>query len=479
MTNKHILLTLVLFTLSFFVSKSQTSLTSNLEKHVYTLASDSLQGRAAGTIHAQKAANYIINEWTDSDTDIHPDTTFMYSFGENDKYQNIVKIITGNDEKLKNEYIVIGAHYDHLGVKKGEIYNGADDNASGVATLIELGKALKKNQSNLKRSVMLVAFDAEEIGLVGSKHFINHTSATDMDIKLMFSIDMVGWYKASGAVNYAGTGTIKNGKELLKNPNLIPAGLNVSVKNFERSIFTATDTQPFAIKGVPTLAVTTGTKSPYHKPEDDAHLIDYEGMTLITEHLINLIGHIANDTEFNASGKIAKKHRENQLFTFGITGNLGTNYHHYTAGATDGKTASSSGIGLMSQVNFGRFAIRPEMYYEILNAKHPNGDISTNNLTVPISLVMQNMEGGAGVDVFLGGYYSYRFNGKQNGEKIDFVNTFNRNETGLTFGFGFQVKPFKIGFTSRQALTNFTQSPNSDNAHIRNRANYFTVSYVF
>ena len=113
---------------------------------------------------------------------------------------------------MKNEYIVIGAHYDHLGVKKGEIYNGADDNASGVATLIELGKALKKNQSNLKRSVMLVAFDAEEIGLVGSKHFINHTSATDMDIKLMFSIDMVGWYKASGAVNYAGTGTIKTAK---------------------------------------------------------------------------------------------------------------------------------------------------------------------------------------------------------------------------------------------------------------------------
>lgn len=479
MTNKHILLTLVLFALSFFVSKSQNPLTNSLKKHVYTLASDSLQGRAAGSIHARKAADYIFKEWTENDIDIHPDTTFMYSFGDNDKYQNIVKIITGNDENLKNEFIVVGAHYDHLGVKKGKIYNGADDNASGTATLIELGKALKKNQSNLKRSVMLVAFDAEEIGLIGSKHFINNTSATDMDIKLMFSIDMVGWYKANGAVNYAGTGTIKNGEELLKNPNLIPAGLNVNAKSFEKSMFTATDTQPFAIKGIPTLAVTTGTKSPYHKPEDDAHLIDFEGMTLITEHLINLIEHIANDTEFYASGKVAKKHRENQLFTFGFTGNIGSNYHHYTAGAMDGKTASSYSIGLMSQVNFGRFAIRPEVYYDLIAAMHPEGDITTNNLTVPVSLVVQNMDGGAGIDAFLGGYYSYRFDGKQNGEKIDFVNTFNRNEAGLTFGFGFQVRPFKIGFTSRRALTNFTQSPNADNAHIRNRMNYFTATFLF
>ncbi|MCL2683114.1 MAG: M20/M25/M40 family metallo-hydrolase [Bacteroidales bacterium] len=449
-----------------------------MEQHVYTLAADSLQGRKAGTEYAQKAAAYIVKQFALIGIEPFGDTLFLQRFND-DMYRNVVGIIHGNDSILKNEYIIVGAHYDHLGVRNGDVYNGADDNASGVATLIELARKLKNDQSNLKRSVILIAFDAEEIGLIGSTYFINHTEIPIENIKLMMSLDMVGWYKESGKVEYIGSGTIKGGKKIIENSQLVPEGLNVVAKKFETHIFAGTDTHPFAQKGIPTLAVSTGMKSPYHKPEDEAHLIDYDGMALITEHLKNLVEAVANDPDFKSSGRVAKKHRLNQKFEFGVSVNTGTNRHHYTAGAVTGKSTFSYGIGLMSQVNFGNFAIRPEVYYDKARAKYPAGTIATDNLTVPLSIVLKTAQQQAGADLFLGGYYTYRFDGKQGKEKIDFEHTFNRQEVGLTYGFSLYVKPFKIGFTGRRALTNFSQSSNANHAHLRNRAGYFTITYLF
>ena len=464
---------------TIFSTNAQTALKERLEQHIYTLASDSLQGRKAGTEYAGMAAEYIVKQWNEIGIEPFFNNSFLQTFNS-ERFQNVVGIIRGNDSVLKNEYIVVGAHYDHLGVNKdGDIYNGADDNASGVATLIELARELKHNQSDLKRSVIFIAFDAEEEGLFGSTYFTNYPDTPIENIKLMISIDMVGWYKVSGKVEYEGSGTIKDGKSMILSPQLVPAGLNVVVKNFENSIFTATDTESFALKGIPTLAVTTGLKSPYHKPEDDANLIDYDGMVLITAHLENLVKLIANDAHYASSGKVAKKHRGQQRLMFGISASIGSNYHYYTDGPVNGKSATSYNAGLMSQINFGKFAIRPEVYYERIRAKHPAGTISTDNLTVPVSFVLQTVQRGMGADVFIGGYYSYRFDGKQGKEIIDFENTFNRNEGGLTYGFGLYVKPFKIGFTNRTALTNFTQNANADNAHIRNRTSFFTITYLF
>jgi len=470
-----------LFITSIILSaNAQTSLEERLEQHVYTLASDSLQGRKAGTIYAQKAAQYIMKQWEEIGIEPYFTSSFLQQFN-NSQFQNVVGIVRGNDPVLKNEYIIVGAHYDHLGVKNEKIYNGADDNASGVATLIELGRALKRIQSDLMRSVLLVAFDAEEVGLFGSTYFLNSMEAQADNIRLMISIDMVGWYQASNEVQYVGSGTIKGGKGIIENTQLIPAGLHVVGKKFEKSLFTATDTQPFAAKGIPTLAVTTGLKSPYHKPEDEAHLIDFDGMALITTHLKNVVEAISCDMDFESSGKVAKKHRSQPRVEFGLSVNAGSNHHHYTKGALDGKSASSFGVGLGSQVNFGFFALRPEVFYDHVRAKYPAGNIATNNLTVPVSFVLQYVKDdfSTSADMFLGGYYSVRFGGNMGKEKIDFENIFNRRESGITYGIGLFVRPFKIGYTWRRALTNFTQSPNDDNAYIRNRTNYFTISYIF
>ena len=471
----------------------QTTLEERLRQHVYTLAADSLMGRKAGSQEAKMAAGYIASQWEEIGIAPLTGESYFLPFRQN-QYHNVAGIVEGNDPVLKNEYIVVGAHYDHLGVKSkdGEevIYNGADDNASGVAAVIELGRNLKALQSSLRRSVILIAFDAEEVGLYGSNDFSDNPPFPAENIKLMMSLDMVGWYKESGYIKYCGSGTIKNGKQLLLNPQLIPDGLLVKTQNFERSLFTGTDTHGFASKAIPTFAVTTGLKSPYHKPEDMAHLIDYEGMALITEHLTNVVVAASQDDSFRASGRIASKHQADKKFIFGVSANYGSNYHHYTTGALDGKSKIATGIGLNGQLNMKFLAIRPEVFYEYVSARHPEGDIVTHGITVPLNLMLQTPPSmWQSIAVFAGPYYSYKFAGTQGGNKIfvdipnpwgpDLLNGFKREEIGLNWGIELKLAYLRLGYTHRIAFTDFSQTKNADGAHIRNRASYFTLGLAF
>ena len=362
-----ITLTFLFIFLPLLSANAQTTLKERLEQHVYTLASDSLRGRQAGTEYARKAADYIVKQFEEIEIEPYFENSYLQTFRKG-KFQNIVGIIRGNDTVLKDEYIVVGAHYDHIGASGKTINNGADDNASGTAALIELGRALKRHQSNLKRSVMLIAFDAEESGLVGSSYFVFRSEAPIENIKLMIALDMIGWYKASGKVKYIGSGTIKNGDDLILNPQLVPSGLNVVAEKFETKYFAigATDTQPFALKRIPTLWAFTGFKSPYHTPKDEAHLIDYDGMTLITEHLSNLTETVSQKTELEPSGKFAKSHKPRRRINYSLSANFGTSFYKNSEDKDSVSANLSFGIGFTPQVNFGIFAIRPELYYDRL-----------------------------------------------------------------------------------------------------------------
>jgi len=475
----------VCFFIRIPVGYAQQPLEEKLKQHVYTLADDSLMGRKAGSVHAKKAAAYIVAQWEEIGLAPLAGDSYFQPFQFN-QYNNLAAFIEGNDPLLKEEYIIIGAHYDHIGGminNKGEtvIYNGADDNASGIAVVIELGRQLKAMQATLGRSIVFLAFDAEELGLFGSNEFMANPPVPIEKIKLMMSIDMVGWYKKSGYVKYSGYGTFSNGKQLLLNETLIPDGLHVIAQNFEKSIFTGTDTKGFAEKGIPTLCVTTGLKSPYHKPEDEAHRIDYEGMVLITEHLTTIVQVLSRDDTFRASGKIASKHKtSNQLFQWGMTANIGSNYHHYTAGALNGKSATAFGIGLNGQLNMKFVAIRPEIYYNYIPARHPQGTINNYAITVPLNVLLKtDASFSSGVAVFAGPYYSYLLKGKQGNAPLDFDTHFNREEVGYQWGLEVWVVNFRLGFTNRNALTNFSRQKNADDAHLRNRAMFLSFGYSF
>jgi len=470
---------------------AQESLTDRLKTHVYTLAADSLMGRSAGSVYAEKAAAYIEKQW--KEIGLTPLVGESYLMPFEYRYNNLAAIVEGNDPHLKDEYIVVGAHYDHLGSRTGKngetiIYNGADDNASGTATLIELGRKLKAIQPTLARSVILIAFDAEEIGLYGSNEFANNPPFPINDVKLMLSVDMVGWYQTSGYLKFSGYGTIKNGKQLLLESTIRPEGLNLKTQNFEKSIFSATDTYGFAMQGVPTLAVTTGSKSPYHKPEDVAELIDYDGMALITEYLAMFIQTVSTDENYQPSGKIAAKHRPPSKFEIAISANIGSNNHYYTAGAVNGKSAGAYGIGLTAGINMGIWGIRPEVFYDYLKARHPVGDISTHSITVPLNILLQTpSSSSASAAIFAGPYYRHFFSGKQNNSPLVFDNLilcyfgdrYYRNEGGFNYGVELRVAHIRLGITSRQALTNFSRTKNEDGAYLRNRSVFATISYAF
>jgi len=228
------------------------------------------------------------------------------------------------------------------------------------------------------------------------------------------------------------------------------------------------------------LAVTTGLKSPYHKPADMAELIDYNGMALITEHLANLVQAVSTDESYRASGKIASKHKPPSTFRLGISANIGTNYHHYTKGALDGKPAGAYGAGLAATINLGNFGIRPEAYYDFIKARHPLGDIQTHSVTIPLNFMMQSSSSEiSGAAVFAGPYYSYKFYGKQGSSSLDFDGLYYRNEAGINYGIEMRVFTIRVGFIRRHALTNFTREKNGDGAHIRNRSVFTTLSYDF
>lgn len=215
-------LSICLLALIGFGMNAQTTddgLKERLTQHIYYLASDSLHGREAGTSDAAKARAYLIDNYTEMGLEAWRNDTLAVGFTwdrQDTPYTNLIGIIRGTDPVLKDEYIVLGAHYDHIGMKNDTtVYNGADDNASGTAALMEITRDLLAHRADLKRSVLIAAFDAEEKGLYGSTALARLMEDEGVNVRLMMSIDMVGWLKADNRLTLEGTGTIKDGKGLL------------------------------------------------------------------------------------------------------------------------------------------------------------------------------------------------------------------------------------------------------------------------
>lgn len=460
-----------------------------LHDYVHYFASDSLQGRKAGSVFAAKAAASLVKEYEAIGLEpLFGDSPIMSFEQHGGKFQNVVFKLEGSDPVLKDEYIVLGAHYDHLGVRDGQVYNGADDNASGTAALIEVARTLKEHQSELKRTVVLAAFDAEELGLYGSNHLadVMADSLGIGKVKLMMSLDMVGWYAESGVLHLEGAATVKNGRKLLDS-EAKKIGINVKIKNFETSVFTATDTFGFAEKGVPTFDVTTGLKSPYHKPEDDADLIDYDGMDKISEYVSNVTLAAAADPGFEGTGRIAAKHKEDgKTFEMGVTGSIGSSRIMFGQGGIQAtKPGFSYGGGLNAKLNFGPHKIlglQAGAMYEAQQASYPDIDdlfgnsfkYSQSALTFPALLMIQT-KGQAKAFFGLGGYYSHLFEGglKDCSESP----APSKDQGGLAFSVGLKIGTVQLSCDVRRQLSPLFMEKSAPNAGLTGC--YFSLSYFF
>ena len=450
-----------------------------LEKHVYYFASDSLKGRAAGSEDAAKAAAYIVREYASMGLKPFYDDWYMpFTKGGKD-YKNVVAVLEGNDPVLKNQYIVVGAHYDHLGVKNGKIYNGADDNASGSAALIEIARALCANRDRLKRTVVIAAFDAEELGLYGSNALAERMLDKDhLDVRLMMSVDMVGWYKSDNRLTLWGVSTIKNGRRMLQSDKL-----NIRFKNYEWSPVTATDTEGFARHQIPTIAADTGLKSPYHKPEDDADLIDYDGLDRISDYLSDVTVNVASDERFAASGKVARKHRSGHpILEVGPALVLGHNTLEFRQAAFNGKPGFTYGGGLSAQLNFGHhshFGLRADALYLQTKSLYPDeADLYASSLKykgselrVPVRLFLQAGETGRML-VGFGGYYGRRFK-----TDLPVSQTIRKDEYGISGEVGLKVGRIGLSGIWMAAFTPFFEGEGAPS--VRTYTGLFKLSFDF
>lgn len=283
---------------------------NELKRHVAFIAADSLMGRTAGSEGELSAANYIYDELERAGVimltprggeDFYIAGSIAQGAAAKDTIhsRNVIGLVQGYDPALKNEYVVIGAHMDHLGVNRltvngqevAQLYPGADDNASGVASLIEIAKLVAQNNYMFRRSVIFAFFGAEEIGMAGSWYFLNRSFSEVDNIVMMINLDMVG--RSTGDNRFRVFTGVRN-LEL----NTLVAQLAQRPLSLQPELATTdyfpSDHRLFHEKGIPIALFTTGVHRDYHTPRDLPQSLDYYQMGRISEFAYAMAQEIAN-----------------------------------------------------------------------------------------------------------------------------------------------------------------------------------------
>lgn len=211
--------------------------------------------------------------------------------------RNVVGILPGSDPKLKDEWVVLSAHFDHLGKKGDAIYYGADDNASGVAGLIEVAERFALGQEKPRRTIVFAAFDQEETGLLGSTHFCSHPPLEFPKLRAFLTADMIGRSMANVMDDYVFALGCESSPDLRKlvEETTPEDGLKVGRIGTDL-IGTRSDYGPFRDRKVPYLFFSTGPEPDYHRTTDTPDKLDYEKMRKIANWIYDVTRKLA-DTE--------------------------------------------------------------------------------------------------------------------------------------------------------------------------------------
>ena len=312
---------LVLF-LSLVACKKEYTPENKIKEDVTFLADDKLEGRGTGTEGEKAAADYIAKRFEDlglegkgtngyfqdftftPKTDPHSEAKFTTVNEDGSiKGRNVLGFIDNN----ASQTVVIGAHYDHLGYggegsldRSGEkaIHNGADDNASGVAVMLNLAGKLK--ETNTSNNYLFMAFSGEEMGLLGSNYFAKNATIPTDSINYMFNMDMVGRLKADSTLAVYGVGTSPYFKQVISSSN---KGFKI-IEN--ESGVGPSDHTSFYLVDIPVLHFFTGQHEDYHKPGDDSEKLNYDGMNMISEYIFDII------TDLDDNGELAFRKTKNE-----------------------------------------------------------------------------------------------------------------------------------------------------------------------
>src|SRR5215831_11224450 len=215
--------------------------------------------------------------------------------------RNVVGAIDGSEATLKKEWVVVGAHYDHLGLgdqnslspsQIGQVHHGADDNASGTAGVLELARLAAKNRHEWKRSVLFITFAGEELGLLGSANFVNHPTISLKNVTSMINMDMIGRLN-NDRLYVGGVGTSASLKPWLEEMNK-PVQLKL---DYSDSGYGASDHMSFNAKKIPVLFFFSGLHTDYHKPSDTSDKINSSGAVKVLGLVYMMMDNLASKTQ--------------------------------------------------------------------------------------------------------------------------------------------------------------------------------------
>jgi hypothetical protein len=271
--------------------------------------------------------------------------------------RNVVMILEGQDEKLKNEYVIMGAHFDHLGMGGAgsssrapdtiAVHHGADDNASGVSMMLELAEKFAKTKGSNKRSIIFIAFSAEEMGLLGSKYFVENPGIDLSKANVMINLDMIGRLHEDNSLQIGGIGTADRLRDIV-----LSLSDTLLVKHtFAEEGYGPSDHSSFYGKDIPVLFYSTGAHLDYHTPADTYEKLNYKAMVKISDLVFNVARELANSADrlqFRESGPKADVSRtmRRKGITLGIMPDFAGNVKNGLRAdfVTPGKPAALGGM---------------------------------------------------------------------------------------------------------------------------------------
>ncbi len=268
-----------------------------LQGHVATLASEEFGGRSGKG--ARLAEAYIVDQFRELGlvgafggrfTQDILDPSGDFAVG-----RNVGAVIPGSDPALDDQWIVLSAHYDHLGIQDGVLYPGADDNASGVAMLLETARCLVDAPERPRRGILLLAFDLEELGLIGSKYFVEHPCVPLEQIQLFITADLIGGALGGVCREQVFILGTEYAPELATwvRDEAAPLPLKPAVVGSDLLVFDRSDYGPFRARKVPFLFFSTGENPKYHTPQDTADALDFDKLRDVSRLIARVVNRAA------------------------------------------------------------------------------------------------------------------------------------------------------------------------------------------
>lgn len=357
--------TLLLLILWQFSALAQRSISiKNLQKDIDYLASDKLEGRGVGEAGCEKAAKYLAKQFKKIGLKPKGTEGGWFQPFEFQLSKNPHGIVDTNAQKIKSQNvigfldngaahtIVVGAHYDHLGKgflgssleanSSGQIHNGADDNASGTAGVLELARYFVNNDKKEPFNFLFICFSAEEEGLIGSKRFCENPTIPLSSVNYMLNMDMIGRLQADRGLLVQGVGTSPLWMPMIG----VVKKEGLTIKTDSAGIGPS-DYTSFYLKNIPVIGLFTGGHSDYHKPSDDADKINYEGTKQVLEYAVRLIEGTCTFDKLAFQETKPQPSRESRAFkvTMGVMPDYAADVKGMRIdGVTKGKPAEKAGL---------------------------------------------------------------------------------------------------------------------------------------